>query len=131
MQLLIFWRHYLWTLFGSWLGITFLLLSVLRFVEWIIDKKAPIPRWIRLTAFAALLFVAQAVVYKKLADNPPIVISTPTPPALVISEETHNEGRSGNATTSGDESPAVTGGRTSITYGQPPDSNKQKSRPPK
>jgi hypothetical protein len=120
MQLLIFWRHYLWTLFGSWLGITFLLLSVLRFVEWIIDKKAPIPRWIRLT-----------VVYKKLADNPPIVISTPTPPALVISEETHNEGRSGNATTSGDESPAVTGGRTSITYGQPPDSNKQKSRPPK
>ncbi len=39
--------------------------------------------------------------------------------------------KSGNATTTGDESPAVTGNGNSVTYGQPPDSKEPKSKPPK
>ena len=87
MQLLIFWGHYFWTVLGNWLGITLLVLGVLQLAEWLLDKKAPIPRWVRLSAFVVLLFVAQALAYKKLTDYPPLVFKFPPPSAPIIQEE--------------------------------------------
>jgi len=48
---------------------------------------------------------------------------------LHSSSATRNQ--SGNATTSGGQSPAVTGSGNSVTYGSPPDESTEKSKPPK
>ena len=84
MQLLQFILRYLWAVIGSWFGIAVLVLGAWRLVEWFSDSKPPIPRRVRLIAFVALLFVAQIVVYKKLADNPPIILRAPVPPVPAI-----------------------------------------------
>jgi hypothetical protein len=83
--------HYLWLVATSWLGIALLVVGVLQLGEWVIDKKAPIPQWIRLTALLALLFLAQAAAYKRLVDNPPAPIvlrmTAPAPPIFPPAEK--------------------------------------------
>lgn len=87
MQLLNFSLHYAWIVLTSWLGIALLAVGVLQLGEWALDLKAPIPRSIRLTAFVALLFLAQAAVYKKLFDKPPVVLRTSSPPPPTFPKE--------------------------------------------
>jgi hypothetical protein len=87
VQLFNFSLRYLWAVLESWLGITLLVLGVLQLGEWALGKKIPIPTWLRLAVFAILLFLAQGVVYKKLSDNPPVVLRTPAPPAPQLLKE--------------------------------------------
>jgi hypothetical protein len=63
-------------------------LGVVGVLGWIstwFDKKLEIPRWVRVWTLVAIVVVAQALAYKQLADNPPMVLKTPAPPAPVIS----------------------------------------------
>jgi hypothetical protein len=81
MQLLKFCLDYLWIIFTSWLGITVLVLGALQLGEWLAGKSAPIPRWIRVTVCVVLLFLTQAIAYKKLMDRP-----LPQPAPIIVQE---------------------------------------------
>jgi hypothetical protein len=59
-----------------------------------------------------------AYLYHRDLPKAPTAITQPMPP------------KSGNATTTGDQSPAVTGDGNRTTYGQPSDSKEPKSKPP-
>jgi hypothetical protein len=58
---------------------------VLGWISTWFDKKPEIPRWARVWTLVAIVVVVQALAYKQLADNPPMVLRTPAPPAPVIS----------------------------------------------
>jgi len=63
-------------------------LGVVGVLGWIstwFDKKPEIPRWVRVWILVAIVVVAQALAYKQLADNPPVVLKISAPPAPVIS----------------------------------------------
>jgi hypothetical protein len=82
MQLPSFITHYIWIVFGNARGIVLGVVGVLGWISTWFDKKPEIPRWARVWSLVAIVVVAQALAYKQLADNPPVVLRTP---ALVIS----------------------------------------------
>jgi len=84
MPLVSFAWHYCFLVVESWFGIALVILGVWQLVEWLIDKKAPVPIWLRLLAFGALLFFAQASVYKRLSENPPTILHVQAPPPPIV-----------------------------------------------
>jgi hypothetical protein len=84
MSLVSFGWQYCVLVVQGWFGIGLLIFGVLQLGEWLIDKKVPVPIWLRLVAFGTLLFIAQASIYKKLSENPPTILHIPPPPAPTI-----------------------------------------------
>jgi hypothetical protein len=87
MQLLNFVTNYLKIVFGNIWGILLLVSTALGLGERFIEKKIKIPLWIRIALIVGIVFVAQVAAYKQLADVPPTVLRTPTPPAPVIQKQ--------------------------------------------
>jgi hypothetical protein len=87
MQLFNFSLNYLRIVFGNIWGIFLLLSTALSLGERFIERKIKIPLWIRITLIVGIVFVAQTVAYKQLADVPPTVLRTPTPPAPIIQKQ--------------------------------------------
>lgn len=84
MEFVISIAHYLWVVFGNVWGILLLLTGALDLWERFFDRKTRIPAWLRAAIFVAVVFVAQAVAYKQLADIPPTVLDVKAPPAPIV-----------------------------------------------
>lgn len=95
----------------------------LRAIYGALGAKHPTASLLIVVVCGALLFGAvwklAAYEYQRDINKSQAVPSQPVP------------AKSGDATTTGNQSPAVTGNGNSITYGQPSDSKKPKSGPPK
>jgi hypothetical protein len=87
MQLPSFITHYLWIVFGNARGIVLGVVGVLGWISTWFDKKPEIPRWARVWSLVAIVVVAQALAYKQLADNPPVVLKIPAPLAPTVAQE--------------------------------------------
>jgi hypothetical protein len=83
--------HYIRIVFGNVWGIVVVITAAVNgYMQWF-DTKPNIPRGVRVWSFVAIVVIAQAVAYRQLANNPP-VIKTSAPLAPPISKQRENPG---------------------------------------